>query len=519
MGDRMTRRQRFFLANALIFGNIMANVLGVVVMAVLDRWGYLEPVPRTPAVIWLIVLFDLSAFALGVTTLLLWERPIRRHLKNLSLGRATPRPQLYLARRRLLNEPWLAMGTNMGLWALAAIIFPLVLWQVPSAAHLAPVLALRALFVGLITMTSAFFLLEHIMQHKMAPVFFPKGGLTRVRGAWRIRIGLRLSFLVLAACMIPFLAIIFTIQGSKHLLETGVVTTAQMLGDLQNTVIFLCVVFMINAAGLAFLTRLNLVRPLREITRALSRVREGDFTARVQVMSNDEIGYTGEAINQMTAGLAERERIKDTFGKYVSQQVRDEILAGHIPLDGEVKQVTMLFTDLRDFTPMVENTEPKQVVKIINGYFTRMTQAVETSGGLVLQYVGDEVEAVFGAPLPLEDHPQRALRAALAMRAALEQYNAELAAMHVPSLRHGIGIHTGPAVAANIGGGGRLSYALVGDTVNLAARLQDLTKVLGRDILLSGTAAAALGPGAPLEHLEATRVKGRSQPVEVYAAL
>ncbi len=515
----MTRKQKFFLANSMIFGNVMANALGVVVMGLLDRFGYMVPLPRTPVVLGLIVFYDLFAFATGFLTLRLWEQPLRRHLKNLAQGIETPRPLLSKARRRLLNEPWLAMGLNLGLWALAALVFPLALWHDPETAPLAPVLAVRALFVGLITMTAAFFLLEHILQHYLAPVFFPQGGLTRVRGARRLSIGLRLGMLVMASSMIPFLAIFFTIQSSKRMLDRGVIATAEMLGDLQTSVLFLSILFMVNAVSLAFLTRSNLVHPLREITRTLSRVREGDFTARVEVMANDEIGYTGEAINQMTAGLADRERIKDTFGKYVSSQVRDEILAGRIPLDGEVKQVTMLFSDLRDFTPMVEGTEPKEVVKIINGYFTRMTQAVEAQDGLVLQYVGDEIEAVFGAPLALADHPRHALEAALGMRAALAEYNARLAARGRPGLRHGIGIHTGPAMAANIGGGGRLSYALVGDTVNLAARLQDLTKVLGRDILLSGATAAALGPGASLEHLEAAMVKGRSQPVEVYAAL
>ncbi|MCG2765745.1 MAG: adenylate/guanylate cyclase domain-containing protein [Desulfarculaceae bacterium] len=260
-----------------------------------------------------------------------------------------------------------------------------------------------------------------------------------------------------------------------------------------------------------------MVRPLREIVRVLGKVRTGDFGSRVQVMANDEIGYTADMINQMTEGLAERERIKDAFGLYVSQQVRDEILAGRIPLDGEIKQVTILFSDLRDFTPMVEATPPKEVVMVINGYFQHMSTAVEEHGGLVLQYIGDEIEAVFGAPLALADHPRHALEAALAMRRRLAAYNARLIATGHHPLRHGIGIHSGPALAANIGGGGRLTYALVGDTVNLAARLQELTKAMGRDILVSGTTAAALGEGVALDRLRATTVKGRSQPVEVFA--
>ena len=97
-------------------------------------------------------------------------------------------------------------------------------------------------------------------------------------------------------------------------------------------------------------------------------MRKGDFEGRVAVTSNDEIGYTGEAINEMTEGLKERDFIKDTFGKYVTREIRDEILSGSIPLDGEFKNVTMLFSDLSDFTRMVERTEPKKVVSIISQY-------------------------------------------------------------------------------------------------------------------------------------------------------
>jgi len=513
----LNRSKRFFLANLVLFGNLLANMMGVALMAALDRWAYMIRLPRTPEIMWLIIIYDLFAFAVGFGVLLTWERPIRAHLADIAQGRASSPALAQKARRRLLNEPWIAVCLDICLWWLAALVFPVVLSHLPVPFHLAGVMALRSLFMGLIIATTAFFLLEHILQHRLAPVFFPAGGLSRVRGAWRIRIGVRMAGLLLGACMIPFLAVIFTIRGSVRLVEVGNLPPAEILSDLQTAVVVLCLVFMVNAVGLAALVTVNMVRPLREIVRVLGKVRGGDFGNRVQVMANDEIGYTADMINQMTRGLAERERIKDAFGLYVSQQVRDEILAGRIPLDGEIKQVTMLFCDLRDFTPLVEATPPKEVVMVINGYFQHMATAVEEHGGLVLQYIGDEIEAVFGAPLALADHPRHALEAALAMRRRLAAYNARLIATGHHPLRHGIGIHSGPALAANIGGGGRLTYALVGDTVNLAARLQELTKAMGRDILVSGTTAAALGEGVALDRLRATTVKGRSQPVEVFA--
>jgi adenylate cyclase len=261
----------------------------------------------------------------------------------------------------------------------------------------------------------------------------------------------------------------------------------------------------------------NLTRPLQEIIRVLRGVRHGDFEKKVRVTSNDEIGYTGDVINEMNQGLKERDFIKETFGKYVAQEVRDEVLSGHIPLDGEMKEVTVLFADLRDFTPMTESHDPKFVVQIMNSYFEKMADAIQQEGGLVLQFLGDEIYAVFGAPISRPDHPLRAVRAATAMNRQLIELNQDFSKRGWPSLRHGIGIHTGEAVAANIGSPNRLSYLLVGDTVNLASRLQGLTKDMEEEIIISKATRACLHDDFPARKLTAAKVKGKSDPVEIFA--
>ena len=192
-----------------------------------------------------------------------------------------------------------------------------------------------------------------------------------------------------------------------------------------------------------------------------------------------------EGFNHMVAGLREREVIRDVFGKYVTREVRDEILAGRASFEGRTEDVTILFADIRDFTPWVERTEPRQIVRELNDYFTEMEAAIRAHGGLVLQYIGDEIEAVFGAPLHTPDHADRALAAALEMRRRLAELNRRRADAGQPPLRNGIGIHTGSVLAGNIGSAERLTYALVGDAVNLASRIQGLNKELGTEILLS----------------------------------
>jgi len=211
--------------------------------------------------------------------------------------------------------------------------------------------------------------------------------------------------------------------------------------------------------------------------------------------------------------------VKDTFGRYVSREVRDEILSGRIPLDGEIKEVTVLFADLRDFTPMVEATPPKEVVKIINNYFREMAGAIREQKGLVLQYIGDEIEAVFGAPVPVPDHRRLAVRAAIDMRRRLQIVNRRLAQQGYAPLRHGIGIHTGEVLAGNIGGGDRVSYSLVGDAVNLASRLQGLNKQFGTEIIISARTLAGLDKDIPVKHLPPTLIKGKSKKVDIFAVI
>ena len=216
----------------------------------------------------------------------------------------------------------------------------------------------------------------------------------------------------------------------------------------------------------------------------------------------------------------EQKRIlNETFGKYVAEDVRDEVLSGRMPLDGEVKEVSVLFADLRNFTPLTESTPPKEVVRILNRYLTEMAAAVRKHNGSILRYVGDEIYAVFGAPLSLDHHPRHALRAALEMRRNLTVVNEDLKRQGYAPLKHGIGIHSGPVVAAIIGSPDRLAYDLVGDAVNLASRIQGLTRKFGVDILISAETRAGLGDDVVLKKLPPTRVKGKQVPVEIFEVI
>ena len=252
---------------------------------------------------------------------------------------------------------------------------------------------------------------------------------------------------------------------------------------------------------------------------AVVKAGEGDFDHKIRVLSNDEIGVLGDMGNAMLKGLAERERIRETFGKYVTPEIRDQILAGKIPLNGERREATLLFSDLRDSTSYVEETPPEEVIKSMREYFTVMQHAIRRHRGLVLQYVGDEVEAVFGIPIACKDHADSAIQAAIDMRESLAKFNDARISEGKPPFAHGIGIYSGMVLAGNTGSEDRLSYTLIGNTVNLASRIQGLTKDFHWDILVSEETKNKVQASYRMEKAPPGTIKGYSRPVTVYRIL
>lgn len=246
-------------------------------------------------------------------------------------------------------------------------------------------------------------------------------------------------------------------------------------------------------------------------------ISRGKYQSRVPVVSNDEFGLIAAKTNEMIGGLLERDFCHQSFGRYVAPEVSEKILKGEVSLDGELRQVTILFCDLRGYTSFVETREPKEVVGFLNAYFSEMEAAVKKHGGIVLQYIGDEIEAVFGAPQDLPDHPRMAVLAGLEMRSRLEALNGKRRAAGEPLVAHGIGIHTGEVLAGSVGSPERLVYAMVGDTVNAASRIQTLNKEFGTDILVS-QATKDLIPEEDFAFSSLGRValRGKRREIEVY---
>ncbi len=253
------------------------------------------------------------------------------------------------------------------------------------------------------------------------------------------------------------------------------------------------------------------LRPVSDLAHATERVAAGDYSQRVPVVQDDDLGALAASFNRMQAGLAERQRLQAAFGTYVDPALAARLLEqGDDVFTGERREVTVMFVDIRDFTPFAEANTAEDTVARLNTLFEIVVPAVVDAGGHVNKFLGDGALAVFGAPNELADHAGAALNAAvLIQRLVIERFGGEL--------RIGIGINTGKVIAGTIGGGSKLEFTLIGDTVNVAARVEQLTKTTGDAILLTGRCVDALNHRpAALTDRGFHALKGKSSAVHLF---
>jgi adenylate cyclase len=224
------------------------------------------------------------------------------------------------------------------------------------------------------------------------------------------------------------------------------------------------------------------------------------------------------ATQVLAAGVdwLERRRVRQAFGRYLSPQVAAAVLADAPSLTGQRREVSVLFSDLRGFTTLSETMAPEEVAQRLDEYFDVMTRIIFQHGGMVNDFIGDAVMAVFGAPLPDRDHALHAVQTALAMDEGLQGLNARWADAGLPPLRMGIGVHSGEVFAGNVGGRSRTKYTIVGDAVNVGSRVEGLNKELGTTILITEATFSILEGLVKVRDCGPMPVKGRNEPVRVF---
>ena len=328
----MTKLKLMHLKNEMLVANFLANFIGVVVVQALIFRAE-TPLPESlfvnPIVYWFDLAFTPFAFLFVTVFTLIYERPIRRYLTARS-NHVTLSPQLEkAARQKLLNEPFVLIAADFSMWLLASILYPVAF----SIARADPIDIQRPIVMnistGIITVTIAFFLLEHVLQKRLAPYCFPEGGLHKIPKTMRIRIRTRLMALLFACNLIPLLSILQSINRiTENIDDPAVAFELARSSVFTNGLIFIGV-----GIVLTVLVSRNLTLPFSEIIQSLRSVKNGNFDKKIQVTTNDEIGYTGDVINEMTEGLKERDRMRHSLG--LAMDVQQHLLPRRDPkVDG-----------------------------------------------------------------------------------------------------------------------------------------------------------------------------------------
>ncbi|MBA7716083.1 hypothetical protein ES703_125145 [subsurface metagenome] len=295
----MTKFTVFHLKNEMLFANFISNVIGVSVVLFLTHGSTsAESLEIAQFFRSISMIFVPCSFMLPLVLTVLYERPIRRYLniKYQETG-ILPEPEIKV-RQRLLNEPFFMISLDFAIWTTAAVLYSLLSWRAFATKQIAISAFLTSFTTGLITITVAFFVLEHVLQKRLAPYFFPDGGLYATPKTLRIRIRTRLGALFVACNLVPFAAILCTVRRASY----ANIDPAEVLEQLRLDITIDAILFICVGVWVTFLVSMNLTRPLQEIIRVLRGVRHGHFDRKVRVTSNDEIGYTGDVINEMTGG-------------------------------------------------------------------------------------------------------------------------------------------------------------------------------------------------------------------------
>jgi adenylate cyclase len=376
------------------------------------------------------------------------------------------RPPTPEERGFVLREPVETTLISGFFWTLAALLFTAL--NLPDSGWAALIVGGAMLLAGETTCAVAYLMSERIVRPitvlalagSPPPERFGPGVGTRLAMAWSLGTG------------IPLLGILVT-------------ATAGLVDPTEDPELLAATIALLSGVGLTVgwfaitVAARSVSEPIAAVRRAMARVEEGDYDARVPVDDGSEVGMLEAGFNSMAAGLRERERLRDLFGRHVGREVAEAALErdGDVELGGELREVAVVFVDVIGSTRLTLRHRPHEVVALLNRFFALVVEVVEENCGWINKFEGDAALCVFGAPATSEDAAGDALRAA---RMLQERFGADL-----DGAAAGIGVSAGPAVAGNVGARERFEYTVIGDPVNEAARLCELAKQRPERLLAS----------------------------------
>ena len=371
-------------------------------------------------------------------------------------------------------------------------------------------LSLYYAFTLIFTFMGSFFILETISRKYVLPRFIPDGHISEIKGVLSPSITLIYILLYITICLFPCFILFSTlIRNANFVLSEQNIKTMILIG------IILILSFLLSIVISRFYSK-----PLLRLKDCAQSIANGNYDIRTGITTGDELGILSDTFNDMAVSLKEKELMYDTFGKVVTPEIRNWLLQGNTNLGGETVCATILFCDIRGFTTLSEQINPKQVVTLLNKYFSSMEQCIVKHNGIINKYIGDAIMAIFGVPLQNKNQALDAYNCCLDMRKTLIELNKELEAENLPQIKFGIGLHTGNVLAGNIGSNSRMEYTVIGDTVNVASRIESLCKEYNCDLLISETTVEGMvsceGDLPMLQSMGETQIRGRKTAITIY---
>ena len=475
-----------------------ANVVGALIAVVLVLWAVPVPSVDDPAAVKhtnlvVFLAYLAAAVPIGALWVLRLLRPIRRWLREDRA--ATP-----AERQAVLLAPAREMVIHAVLWGAGVVLFTLL--NLHFSTELALVVGIAATLAGAATCAVAYLLsqrllrpvAERVLRHDPPERPALPGVVVRMLFSWTLGTGVP----AVGVTLVGLGVLTGVLDASAHRLAVSAV----VLGG---------IVLVVGSQVMVLAAR-SLSDPLRELRRALTRVRRGDHGVTVPIYDGSEVGLLQAGFNDMVKGLDERERLRDLFGRQVGEHVARQALERGITLGGEEREVAVLFIDLVGSTEIAHRSAPTEVVDLLNEFFCVVVDVVAEHQGTVNKFVGDAALCVFGAPLPHDDAAGAALCAARTLRERLAE--------ELPRVDVGIGVSAGTAVAGNVGAAERFEYTVIGDPVNEASRLTELAKRHDGRVLASRTvieAAADAGERERWDDAGAETLRGRDAVTELAA--
>jgi len=456
-----------------------------------------------------IMLFNLVVYPAAVIVWVWVLRSLWSPWNRLMHGQAVASEDLQRARRRVINLPWWAMGLCGSGWLLCIPVFLIVLSRAPGSLdpRLYAHLPTSFLISALIAITHSFFAIELLGQRLLYPVFFRDARPADIPGTLALSLQGRGLLWAVSAGLCPIASLLLLMLAPHEPGGTDTPWFALAVGGLG-------IGFGLTTA---WMVGLLVTEPVNQLKQAARRVAGGDLGVQVSLLRADEFGPLIDEFNRMILEMREKNRLKETLGTHVGQQAARRILSRDPGLGGVEEEVTVLFVDIRNFSARCARSTPQEAVSLLNQFLAEMVEVVEQKhDGMVNKFLGDGFMALFGCWDGREAHADAAVTAGRDMLVRLEDLNARLVLEGQAPLAIGIGIHTGRAVVGSLGSPRRMEYTAIGNTVNVASRVEELTKAVGEPLLLTAATYAALCSQVGLEALPPQQIKGHSEPIVIY---